>query len=128
MNNVQLLACDCDEPTNTIEDFESGWQTSDFVLEVSILGSFQKSDVAVFESVVLEAEVLTIYKGKISSRTIRIHTVYDGGGTCYFPFETGKSYLFYGMQSDTGMFETSICDRTGELKDKSFDLKLLSEK
>ena len=128
MNNFLLLACDCDEPINTIEDFESGWQSSDFVLELRILGSSQKSDVELIESVVLEAEVIKIHKGKLSSRTIRIHTVYNGGGTCYFPFESGKAYLFYGIQSETGMFEASICNRTGELKDKSFDLKLLGEK
>ncbi len=128
MNNFLLFACECDEPLNTMEDFESGWNSSNFVLELKIKGTSQKKDEPAFGSKILEAEVLKIYKGKISSRTIKIYSINDGGGSCSFPFESGKTYLFYGSLNDKKVFESSICDRTGELKDKSFDLKLLEDK
>ena len=128
MNNYLLFACDCDEPINTIRDFESGWETADFILKIKIKEATLKNDETGFGPVTMEAEVLKMYKGNRPISTIKIYTNYDGGASCYYPFEIGKTYLFYGKQGEESFFESSICDRTGELKDKSFDLKLLAEK
>jgi hypothetical protein len=128
INNYTLFACDCNEPKNTVKEFESAFKSSDYILEIKIKDSSLNDDEILFGPVTMEAEILKLHKGIVTSKTIKIFTYYDGGGSCSYPFERGKTYLFYGKRNEKKLFEASICNRTGKLKNKKFDLYLLNKK
>ena len=125
---TKVIACDCPLRPDTKEDFESEWKAVETVLELRIIEVLKKPE-GWFGTKILKAKILKIHKGKIETKTIKIYTEMDGGGSCEYDFKLGESYLFYGNKiKKENYYHTSICHRTGKLSERKFDLKMLKEK
>ena len=54
MNNYTLFAWHCNEPMNTIKDFESAWKSSDYILEIKIKDSSLNNDEILFGQITMK--------------------------------------------------------------------------
>ena len=125
----QTFACDCPLRPNTKEDFNLEWNNVDYIFELKIIKIIKEPNKGEYFGIrILEAEILKKYKGQVEHKTIKIFTEVDGGANCNYYFYVGKSYLFYGNKGKDNYFHTSICNRTGLLSEKKFDLGLLMKK
>ncbi|TDQ32183.1 hypothetical protein [Zeaxanthinibacter enoshimensis] len=142
----QAFACICTpNHQNKKEAFEAEWNRVNYIMEIKItkllkgrINSQSNRRYIVKDSliaelpymgqVILEAQVLKVYKGQVQSETVKIFTTESGGAMCSYYYTLGETYLFYGFLNDDGQFETTSCNRTKPFSKSAYDLMLINGK
>lgn len=126
MNSTAAYCCSCIGALEIKESFKEELEKVDYVMELEIVKVLVEPKYGFIGTQIVQARVTKVHKGELLNETIEIFAEPDGGGNCEYHFQIGESYLFYGYQiKDDKYFHTTICNRTGRLSERAFDLKLL---
>lgn len=97
-------ACQCVMP-----EFDMKWHTSDAVFSgkvtaITPLEKFRKSALDEMP-VTVDIEIMEIYKGKLESNTVTLHSSLNEHTCTGYKFKLGESYLFYAYQRKAETYE-----------------------
>lgn len=115
-----ILACSCAPAKSAAQALEQS--TAVFSGKVIKIKRHKQAE-NIFATVEVIFRVEKAWKG-VNKKTVSVFTS-SHSASCGFSFRENHTYLVYAFGNDEGRISTSICSRTGRLKDAREDLKQL---